>query len=175
MDRFQAGGPNTFAFMLSTKAGGQGITLTAADTIILYDSDWNPQNDVQVRSCLLCALHAQVLLAVRLKMTCKAPCRAGSCLVLSVLRLDFGCKSTKRVPDRCQVSLCCTWLLGRSLRAGITAQGFEVSRVNHVLDVACCLAVSARTLMPRSSFSSFVMSVQYTQCRSALSDCLCCP
>lgn len=47
MDRFQAAGPDTFAFLLSTKAGGQGITLTAADTIILYDSDWNPQNDVQ--------------------------------------------------------------------------------------------------------------------------------
>ena len=47
MDRFQAGGDNTFAFLLSTKAGGQGITLTAADTIVLYDSDFNPQNDVQ--------------------------------------------------------------------------------------------------------------------------------
>lgn len=50
MDRFQAGGDNTFAFLLSTKAGGQGITLTAADTIIIYDSDWNPQNDVQART-----------------------------------------------------------------------------------------------------------------------------
>lgn len=47
MDRFQAKGSDTFAFLLSTKAGGQGITLTAADTVILYDSDWNPQNDVQ--------------------------------------------------------------------------------------------------------------------------------
>jgi ERCC4-related helicase len=47
MDRFQAGGAGTFAFLLSTKAGGQGITLTAADTIIIYDSDWNPQNDIQ--------------------------------------------------------------------------------------------------------------------------------
>lgn len=47
MDRFQGGGDGTFAFLLSTKAGGQGITLTAANTIILYDSDWNPQNDVQ--------------------------------------------------------------------------------------------------------------------------------
>ena len=30
-------------FLLSTRAGGQGITLTAADTAIIYDSDWNPQ------------------------------------------------------------------------------------------------------------------------------------
>lgn len=34
-------------FLLSTRAGGQGITLTAADTCIIYDSDWNPQNDLQ--------------------------------------------------------------------------------------------------------------------------------
>eukprot|EP00892_Ulva_mutabilis_P002486 jgi/Ulvmu1/12238/UM086_0029.1 len=47
MDRFQSSTGDTFAFLLSTKAGGQGITLTAADTVILYDSDWNPQNDVQ--------------------------------------------------------------------------------------------------------------------------------
>jgi hypothetical protein len=47
MDRFQSGAGDTFAFLLSTKAGGQGITLTAADTIVLYDSDWNPQNDIQ--------------------------------------------------------------------------------------------------------------------------------
>lgn len=34
-------------FLLSTKAGGQGINLTAAEVVIIYDSDWNPQNDVQ--------------------------------------------------------------------------------------------------------------------------------
>ena len=34
-------------FLLSTKAGGIGINLTAADTVILVESDWNPQNDLQ--------------------------------------------------------------------------------------------------------------------------------
>ena len=33
--------------MLSTKAGGIGINLTSAKIVIIYDSDWNPQNDVQ--------------------------------------------------------------------------------------------------------------------------------
>ena len=39
-----------FIFLLCTKAGGVGINLTAADTVIIFDSDWNPQNDVQAQS-----------------------------------------------------------------------------------------------------------------------------
>ena len=33
--------------MLSTRAGGLGINLATADVVVLYDSDWNPQVDLQ--------------------------------------------------------------------------------------------------------------------------------
>ncbi|KAG8883810.1 putative DNA helicase ino80 [Tulasnella sp. 331] len=39
--------PDIFVFMLSTHAGGLGINLTAADTVIFYENDWNPSNDSQ--------------------------------------------------------------------------------------------------------------------------------
>lgn len=39
--------PDVFIFLLSTRAGGLGINLTAADTVIFYDSDWNPTVDQQ--------------------------------------------------------------------------------------------------------------------------------
>jgi SNF2 family DNA or RNA helicase len=48
IDRFCKPNSDTFIFLLSTRAGGLGINLIAADTCILMDSDWNPQNDVQV-------------------------------------------------------------------------------------------------------------------------------
>jgi hypothetical protein len=41
-------GSSCFVFLLSLKAGGVGLNLQAADTVIMYDSDWNPQNDLQV-------------------------------------------------------------------------------------------------------------------------------
>ena len=48
IDRFSKPDSDRFAFLLCTRAGGLGINLTAADTVVIYDSDWNPQNDLQV-------------------------------------------------------------------------------------------------------------------------------
>ena len=43
-----APGAEQFCFLLSTRSGGLGINLATADTVIIYDSDWNPHNDIQV-------------------------------------------------------------------------------------------------------------------------------
>jgi chromodomain-helicase-DNA-binding protein 4 len=50
IDRFNAEGAEQFCFLLSTRAGGLGINLYTADTVIIYDSDWNPHNDIQALS-----------------------------------------------------------------------------------------------------------------------------
>ena len=49
MDVFNAPDSDKFVFILSTRAGGLGINLQTANTVILYDSDWNPQMDLQAQ------------------------------------------------------------------------------------------------------------------------------
>eukprot|EP01006_Ploeotia_vitrea_P039228 TRINITY_DN66325_c6_g8_i2.p1 TRINITY_DN66325_c6_g8~~TRINITY_DN66325_c6_g8_i2.p1 ORF type:complete len:892 (+),score=142.37 TRINITY_DN66325_c6_g8_i2:309-2678(+) len=49
MEEYNAPDSKKFIFILSTRAGGLGITLATANTVILYDSDWNPQMDLQAQ------------------------------------------------------------------------------------------------------------------------------
>jgi SWI/SNF-related matrix-associated actin-dependent regulator of chromatin subfamily A member 5 len=47
IDEYNKPDSEKFIFLLTTRAGGLGINLTSADIVVLYDSDWNPQADLQ--------------------------------------------------------------------------------------------------------------------------------
>ncbi|KAL5228433.1 hypothetical protein ABZP36_016698 [Zizania latifolia] len=49
IEAFNKPGSEKFVFLLSTRAGGLGINLATADVVVLYDSDWNPQADLQAQ------------------------------------------------------------------------------------------------------------------------------
>merc|ERR1719389_683662 len=49
IEAYNAPDSEQYIFMLSTRAGGLGINLYTADVVILYDSDWNPQMDLQAQ------------------------------------------------------------------------------------------------------------------------------
>ncbi|KAM8865300.1 putative global transcription activator SNF2L2 [Synchiropus picturatus] len=49
LKKFNEEGSQYFIFLLSTRAGGLGLNLQAADTVIIFDSDWNPHQDLQAQ------------------------------------------------------------------------------------------------------------------------------
>ena len=50
VSRFSNPASGLGVFLLSTRAGGVGLNLQAADTVIMYDTDWNPQIDLQAQA-----------------------------------------------------------------------------------------------------------------------------
>ena len=49
IDEYNKPDSSKFIFLLTTRAGGLGINLVTADIVVLYDSDWNPQVDLQAQ------------------------------------------------------------------------------------------------------------------------------
>jgi ATP-dependent DNA helicase len=81
-----------FVFLLSTRAGGLGITLTAADTCIIFDSDWNPHADSQAMDrCHRYVFYLRVLYLVC--SVANAPC----------LTLCFFTNQNRSNAPRCRV------------------------------------------------------------------------
>jgi SWI/SNF-related matrix-associated actin-dependent regulator of chromatin subfamily A member 5 len=102
--QFNRAGSPLFLFLASTRAGGLGINLQSADTVILFDSDWNPQADAQA----MARVH-----------------RIGQTKAVSVLRLVTGGSVEERVFERAQQKLYLDAVVARGagLRAADAAGG----------------------------------------------------
>jgi len=92
-----------FLFMLSTRAGGLGVNLQTADTVILYDSDWNPQVDAQA----IARVH-----------------RIGQTRPVAALRLVTAGSAEQRVVERAEKKLYLDAMVGR----GSTAEAEALER-----------------------------------------------
>ncbi|QSL67069.1 hypothetical protein MERGE_001456 [Pneumocystis wakefieldiae] len=68
IDQFNAKDSESFCFLLSTRAGGVGINLASADTIIIYDIDFNPHQDIQAISRSYRIAEEKILEGARRKM-----------------------------------------------------------------------------------------------------------
>eukprot|EP01084_Bolivina_argentea_P317028 549607_1 len=90
---------DAFAFLLSTRAGGQGINLHGADTVILYDSDFNPQNDLQAISRSHRLGQKSPVVVYRLLSLCpvEASIMKKQMSKLKIDQLAMGCAALGRV------------------------------------------------------------------------------
>lgn len=66
LKKFNEEGSQYFIFLLSTRAGGLGLNLQAADTVVIFDSDWNPHQvchsgDGNITTCYKSCLHLHAL------------------------------------------------------------------------------------------------------------------
>lgn len=103
VNQFNAPNSPFFLFIMSTKAGGQGLNLQTADTCILYDSDWNPANDLQA----MARTH-----------------RIGQRKIVHVYRLISAGTIEERIVERAQKKL----LLDQSVNRGISGDEDEGPR-----------------------------------------------
>jgi len=103
VNQFNKRDSNVFIFCLSTRAGGEGLNLFTADTVILFDSDWNPQVDIQA----MARVH-----------------RIGQTRPVHVYRLVSRGTVEERIVQRAQKKLFLDCMVNR----GSTAQGLEIDR-----------------------------------------------
>jgi len=105
---FNAPASRTFLFLMTTRAGGLGINLQTADTCVLFDSDWNPQADVQA----MARVH-----------------RLGQTKPVHVYRLCSGGTAEERVLQRSQKKLYLSQVVNRADDGGEAASAGELEVV----------------------------------------------
>ncbi len=106
---FNASGSVDFCFLLSTRAGGLGINLATADTVIIYDSDWNPQNDLQA----MARAH-----------------RIGQKRQVSIYRLVSANTIEEEILERAKKKMVLDHLVIQKLKKGQVVAGQGISGVN---------------------------------------------
>lgn len=88
IEAFNAPGAKQDVFLLSTRAGGQGINLATADTVFIFDSDWNPHNDMQV-----CAQQAVAPACQAAAHACQAEAAVYAVLFMKICSLVQVCRA----------------------------------------------------------------------------------
>ena len=116
--RFNDPDGGVFAMLLSTRAGGQGLNLTGADTVVLHDVDFNPAIDRQAeaRPLLCCSAASQSLLHGLVLVQCISASRRGWCIGIShdtcgdfagkMLFLGFSNQNEHRIIAKLSHCLC---------------------------------------------------------------------
>lgn len=92
--------PSIRIFLLTTRSGGLGLNLTAADTVILYDSDWNPQADRQASARVHRIDQTRPVLVLRLRLAGSIEDRRMAQLADQKERLEELVISRKRFKGR---------------------------------------------------------------------------
>ncbi len=138
INHFNAEDSDDFCFLLSTRAGGLGINLMTADTVIIYDSDWNPQADLQAMARAHRIGQKKPVNVYRLvaKQTIEEEVvqRARNKLFLEYLTIQAG------VTDE-----------GKALREQFTERGFKMDEAKTSEDIQMILKMRSQNLFEQSS------------------------
>ena len=109
INAFNAPNSPYFIFLMSTKSGGLGTNLQSADTVVLFDSDWNPQSDLQA----IARCH-----------------RIGSKNTVHVYRLISGGTIEERIVQRAEKKLLLDQMVNRGKAAGVETEDDVVSKLS---------------------------------------------
>jgi chromodomain-helicase-DNA-binding protein 1 len=138
INHFNAEDSDDFCFLLSTRAGGLGINLMTADTVIIYDSDWNPQADLQAMARAHRIGQKKPVNVYRLvaKQTIEEEVvkRARNKLFLEYLTIQAG------VTDE-----------GKALREQFKERGLRIDEAKTAEDISMILKMRSQNLFEQSS------------------------
>ncbi|KAK4250820.1 CDH1-like protein [Corynascus novoguineensis] len=137
INHFNADDSDDFCFLLSTRAGGLGINLMTADTVIIYDSDWNPQADLQA----MARAH-----------------RIGQKKPVSVYRLVAKQTIEEEVVNRARNKLFLEYLTiqagvtddGKALREQFKERGLKIDEAKTAEDISMILKMRSQNLFEQS-------------------------